>query len=87
MAATLANMPVKTSVLLNHTGTLYHLYHFSCIHFLIDQYNFDFLANETAVSSPATHVGSVDTKSVFKDKKEAIEAFKEFLKEKVCTWI
>lgn len=58
MAATLANMPVKTSVLLNHTG------------------------NETAVSSPATHVGSVDSKGIFKDKKEAIEAFKEFLKEK-----
>ncbi|XP_065211414.1 pre-mRNA-processing factor 40 homolog B isoform X2 [Planococcus citri] len=38
--------------------------------------------DDRSTSSPTAYSANVDSKGVFKDKKEAIEAFKDFLKEK-----
>lgn len=44
---------------------------------------FYLIADDDRSTSSPTAYSSVDSKGVFRDKKEAIEAFKDFLKEKV----
>lgn len=78
MTATLANMPSKSIGILETfiRGTL----------FLISEimsFGFPVVGDEVFVPSATNYVNHTEIKTTFKDKKEAIEAFKEFLKEKV----
>ncbi len=41
------------------------------------------VVDDIPTSSPISYPSHTDNKGIFKDKREAIEAFKDFLKEKV----
>lgn len=80
MAATLGNMVTKPLGIPNLSSKCNRSKRLKFV--WIVKY-FIWTADDIPIASPIDHMPSVNNKTVFRDKKEAIEMFKEFLKEKV----